>query len=144
METPETAQTAQSTPPTQGPTSTMRARRERNTTPVTPDMAVSTARAKTRTPAVKPRSLEELDQLDAKKMTSAECVLYINALREVLLRQKAQGDELNQIAKSSFEQFRNADDTLKKISAQADADIALAKQIINTAAKSIALIGGQH
>lgn len=97
-----------------------------------------------RTPAVKPRSLEELDALDAKKMTPAESVLYINALRDVLLRQKAQGEELNKVAKSSFEQFRNADETLNKIKAQADADIALAKQIINTAAKSISLIGGQH
>ena len=136
METPETAQTAQSTPTPQPPASTTPARRTRTTTP--------TPTPKTRKPTVKPRSLEELDQLDAKKMTPAECVLYINALREVLLRQKAQGEELNQIAKSSFEQFRNADDTLKKISAQADADIALAKQIINTAAKSIALIGGQR
>ena len=97
-----------------------------------------------RTPAVKPRSLEELDMLDAKKMTPAESVLYINALRDVLLRQKTQGEELNKVAKSSFEQFRNADETLSKIKAQADADIALAKQIINTAAKSIALIGGKR
>ena len=106
--------------------------------------AVPTLPKQKRTPAVKPRSLEELDTLDAKKMTPAESVLYINALREVLLRQKAQGEELNNVAKSSFEQFRNADETLNKIKAQADADIALAKQIINTAAKSIALIGGQH
>ena len=125
--------------PAQTPTSATPARRTRTTAPTTPTPA-----PKTRTPAVKPRSLEELDQLDAKKMTPAESVLYINALRDVLLRQKTQGDELNQIAKSSFEQFRNADDELKKISAQADANIALAKQIINTAAKSIALIGGQH
>ena len=124
--------------PAQTPTSATPARRTRTTTPTTAPVP------KTRTPAVKPRSLEELDQLDAKKMTPAESVLYINALRDVLLRQKTQGDELNQIAKSSFEQFRNADDELKKISAQADANIALAKQIINTAAKSIALIGGQR
>lgn len=115
-------------------------RRAIQTAPTTP----TTAPEQKRTPAVKPRSLEELDTLDAKKMTPAESVLYINALRDVLLRQKAQGDELNRVAKSSFEQFRNADETLNKIKAQADADIALAKQIINTAAKSIALIGGQH
>ena len=115
-------------------------RRAIQTAPTTP----TTAPKQKRTPAVKPRSLEELDMLDAKKMTPAESVLYINALRDVLLRQKAQGEELNKVAKSSFEQFRNADETLNKIKAQADADIALAKQIINTAAKSIALIGGQH
>ena len=126
--------------PAQTPTSTTPARRTRATTPTAPTPAPK----KKRTPSVKPRSLEELDTLEAKKMTPAESVLYINALRDVLLRQKAQGDELNQVAKSSFEQFRNADETLSKIRAQADADIALAKQIINTAAKSIALIGGQH
>ena len=115
-------------------------RRAIQTAPTTP----TTAPKQKRAPAVKPRSLEELDMLDAKKMTPAETVLYINALRDVLLRQKAQGEELNKVAKSSFEQFRNADETLNKIKAQADADIALAKQIINTAAKSIALIGGQH
>ena len=115
-------------------------RRAIQTAPTTP----TTAPKQKRAPAVKPRSLEELDMLDAKKMTPAESVLYINALRDVLLRQKAQGEELNKVAKSSFEQFRNADETLNKIKAQADADIALAKQIINTAAKSIALIGGQH
>lgn len=126
--------------PAQTPTSTTPARRTRATTPTAPTPAPK----KKRTPSVKPRSLEELDTLEAKKMTPAESVLYINALRDVLLRQKAQGDELNQVAKSSFEQFRNADETLSKIRAQADADIALAKQIINTAAKSIALIGGQR
>ena len=125
-----------------------------DTTPVTESRSVARRRAiqtaptttpkQKRTPAIKPRSLEELDMLDAKKMTPAESVLYINALREVLLRQKAQGEELNNVAKSSFEQFRNADETLNKIKAQADADIALAKQIINTAAKSISLIGGQR
>ena len=128
--------------PEQGPTGTdpitPPTRRGRTAAPAIP------AAPKKRTPAVKPRSLDELDMLDAKKMTPAESVLYINALRDVLLRQKAQGEELNKVAKSSFEQFRNADETLNKIKAQADADIALAKQIINTAAKSIALIGGQH
>lgn len=112
--------------------------------PSAPTASNTSPAPKKRTPAVKPRSLEELDTLDAKKMTPAESVMYINALREVLLRQKTQGDELNKVAKSSFEQFRNADETLNKIKAQADADIALAKQIINTAAKSISLIGGQR
>ena len=120
-------------------TDTPTRRTRRTATPAVPALP-----KQKRTPAVKPRSLEELDTLDAKKMTPAESVLYINALRDVLLRQKAQGDELNKVAKSSFEQFRNADETLSKIKAQADADIALAKQIINTAAKSISLIGGQR
>lgn len=120
-------------------TGTPTQRTRRTATPAVPALP-----KQKRTPAVKPRSLEELDALDAKKMTPAESVLYINALRDVLLRQKTQGEELNKVAKSSFEQFRNADETLSKIKAQADADIALARQIINTAAKSIALIGGQH
>ena len=77
-------------------------------------------------------------------MTPAESVTYINALREVIMRQQGQNDELQKVAKSSFEQFRNADETLNKVKSQANADIALAKQIINTAAKSIALIGGQN
>ena len=96
-----------------------------------------------RVPAVKPRTLEELDTLDAKKMTPAESVLYINALRDVITRQKNQSDEMQKVTKSSFEQFRNADEAYAKIKGQYNADLALAKQIINTAAKSIALIGGQ-
>ena len=95
-----------------------------------------------RTPAVKPRTLEELDMLDAKKMTPAESVLYINALRDVITRQKNQSEEMQKVTKSSFEQFRNADDSYAKLRGQYNADIALAKQIINTAAKTIALIGG--
>lgn len=97
-----------------------------------------------RTPAIKPRSLEEINMLDAKKMTSAESVLYINALRDALLRQQNQNEELQKVAKSGFEQFHNADDSYLKVKAQYDADLALAKQIINTAAKSINLIGGQR
>ena len=113
-------------------------RRGRTTAPSVPTVP------KKRTPSVKARALEELDTLDAKKMTPAESVTYINALREVIMRQQGQNDELQKVAKSSFEQFRNADDTLNKVKSQANADIALAKQIINTAAKSIALIGGQN
>ena len=103
----------------------------------------TTPAPKTRTPAVKARPLVELDNMDAKKMTPAESVLYINALRELILKLRKQMDEMQSVTKSSFEQFRNADDSYHKVKAQYDADIALARQIVNTAAKSIGLIGGQ-
>lgn len=110
----------------------------------TPETIAPTPTPKTRTPIVKARPLVELDNMDAKKMTPAESVLYINALRELILKQRNQMDEMQKVTKSSFEQFRNADDSYNKVKVQYDADLALARQIINTAAKSIGLIGGKQ
>jgi hypothetical protein len=97
---------------------------------------------KKRTPAPKPRSLAELDALDPKKMTPAESVLYINTLREFIMRNNNQCNAYQESAKSAFDQFRNADAAYKAKCAEYDRDMALAKQIIDTAQKSLTLIGG--
>lgn len=142
METPE--QDVTTDIPTNDAPITSRSVARRIAIQTAPTETSSTPAPKTRTPSVKARPLSELDSMDAKKMTPAESVLYINALRELILKQRNQMDEMQKVTKSSFEQFRNADDSYHKTKAQYDADLALARQIINTAAKSIGLIGGQH
>lgn len=96
--------------------------------------------------ATKPRTVTRdlvvLDQLDPKKMTPQECIIYINACREALQGQDAKIKELIKNCESAYEQYKNADAAYKRLKEDADNKLSFAARQAQVAADAIKMQGG--